>query len=193
MLRIIVTLSFIIISFAHSQEDWAVNLKYFGLTYHPGGGSAGETAYPLALDDEGYWVLQLGAETDLDYKVNEYFYLRSTVALFKDCANLWSGHYHLGFRANYTTDMGVSFRFGIGPTFIWRENWFEAEAVNDWYNGDGFYGKERHSRKFQTAFLWYGGNFEMDYKINEQYTVVYSVIPGFPQVVTSSLGLRFNF
>lgn len=173
-------------------SKWAVNLKYFGLTYHPGGGSAGDTPYKLQIDDKGYYVLQIGAETDLDYKLYPYFYLRGTVALFKDCAYVWSGHYHLGFRANYTTPQGFSFRIGIGPTIIWRENWY-LEPTVEWYRGDGFYGKKRHAKKFQTAFLWYGGNLEIDYSIKKNLALVFSVIPGFPQVVTSSIGLRKSF
>lgn len=175
------------------ENPWAANLKYFGLTYHPGGGSAGENEYPLQIDEEGYWVVQIGAEADLDYYLNEYFLLRSTVAVFKDCANVWSGHYHLGFRGNYSLDSGLSLRFGIGPTLIWRENWWDEPLVNDWYNGDGFYGKERQNGKFQTAFLWYGGNLELDYKVGDKTSLVYSLIPGYPQVFTSSFGLRQRF
>ena len=194
-------LSLIIISLstpansAKSEEfdSWAVNLKYFGLTYHPGGGSSGSSAYPLQIDKEGYFVLQIGAETDLDYYLNEHFLIRTTAAAFKDCAMLWSGHFHLGFRGNYSMDNGLSFRFGVGPTLIWRENWYKEPLVNDWYNGDGFYGREKHNRKFQTAFIWYGGNFEVDYKINQDMAFVYSLIPGYPQVFTSSFGLRTTF
>ena len=194
------TFSFIVVlllgftsTFATTPKDekWAVNAKYLGWTYHPGGGSPErDRQYPLAVDDEAYIVLHIGAEADLDYYVNEYLILRATTAVFSDCYMYWSGHFHLGFRANYDFNDKFSFRVGIGPTLIWRENWWKKVS---WYEGDGFYGKERTSGPLQSAFLWYGGNLEFQWNINETWKFVYSAIPGFPQVVTSAFGLRKNF
>jgi hypothetical protein len=182
---------------SYSQQfktpEFAVNAKYFGLTYHPGGGAdGGEVPYPRSIDDRGYWVLQVGAEVDFDYYINKFVQIRFANALFKDCIDVWSGHISLAPRVSYTTDFGLSARFGIGPTLIWRESWWKSNEV-EWYNGDGFYGKEETDDAIQTAFLWYGGNIEVDYQITEKWGIAYSLIPGYPQVFSNSIGVRRYF
>jgi hypothetical protein len=172
--------------------EQAVNLKYFGLTFHPGGGNATEDyQYPNAIDEDGYWVYQLGGEVDYELQSpTKWWSLRGTVALFQDCIEAWSGHLSLGLRLKHRFKNGFGLDFGIGPTLIWRENWWKKQEVSDWYNGDGFYGKKETNATFQKTLLWYGGNLGLSYMFNEKFGIQYSVIPGYPQVITSSLGLR---
>jgi hypothetical protein len=170
-----------------NTQGFAANYKYMGVTYHPGGGNGD---YIMALDSTGYIVIQLGVEGDLDYYLNRYFLVRSSVSLYKDCAFVWSGFFHVGPRVNLPIGEKFQARIGIGPTLIWRENWYRHV---DWYTGDGFYGKEFESGPIQTAFLWYGGNIEFQYDFNKNWAFVYSVVPGYPQVFTSSFGLRQSF
>jgi hypothetical protein len=170
-----------------TTQGFAANYKYMGVTYHPGGGNGD---YKTALDSTGYIVIQLGVETDLDYYLNKYFLLRASASLYKDCAFVWSGFFHFGFRANLPIGEKFQARLGIGPSLIWRENWYRHV---DWYTGDGFYGHEYEEGPIQTAFLWYGGNVEFQYDFNDKWAFVYSLVPGYPQVFTSSFGLRQTF
>lgn len=174
----------------------SLDLQYFGLTYHPGGGNDDpEHQYPRALDSAAYWVYQVGAQIDLNYTNRSlpYFGLQTTIAAFKDCIDVWSGHVHVGPRLQYRPDLGWGASIGLGPTLIWRENWWKRSDVVPWYNGDGFYGHQRNEDAVQTAFLWYGGNIDLSYMFTPKVGVIYSVIPGLPQVVSSAIGIRGVF
>ncbi len=171
-----------------APERFAVNVKYTGLSYHPGGGENIEH-YKRSLDDKDFWVILVGGQTDIDYIANRFFYLRATTSLYKDCSDLWAGFYHFGFRANWDATEKLSMRLGIGPTLLWRENWFGKVKG---YTRDSFFGPASGG-DFQTAFIWYGGDLDVEWKLNKNIAAVYSMIPGYPEVIQNSLGLRYAF
>ena len=183
---------FATLSFASDKLPLTSNFKYMGLTYHPGGGSNVEgKQYPRAWDKGGYFVQQVGIETDLDYKWKPWLHARATFALYKDCIDAWSGWIGLMPRLNHEFDFGLSVNFGIGPSIIWRESWWGTDYFD--YNGDFFYGKENTGEAIQWAFLWYGGNIELSWDFKNGHGIVYSLIPGYPQVFTSSIGWRMDW
>ncbi len=171
-----------------NKEKFALGLKYTGLTYHPGGGE-NEEPYPRSLDSKDYWVVQVGLQMDEDYLLHKYLYLRSSVSLYRDCADVWAGIFHFGFRANYDFPFRVSARVGIGPTLLWRQNWYHRVKG---YTRDSFFGPAKEET-FQSAFIWYGGDVELEWKVWEKLSLVYSVIPGYPEVILSNIGARYAF
>lgn len=170
----------------HSTQ-FALGADYYALTYHPGGGGA---QYPRQLDDSAYWVLQVGAEGYADYYALPWLIIRAAGASYKDCADVWAGFVHLGFRLNWAPTERTAFRIGIGPSFLWRENWY---GVVKRYRADAFFGRPKVTDNWQTAWIWYGGNLEAEYKFARNVGVLYSLVPGYPLVITSSLGLRYSF
>ncbi|MFC1584999.1 hypothetical protein ACFL5V_05585 [Fibrobacterota bacterium] len=170
------------------QSNLAVAVKYIGLTCHPFGVQGFDFA--LAVDEGGFFVLQVGLETDVDYYLYECLILRASGSLYKDCANVWAGYYHLAPRLSLPITPELIFRIGIGPTIIWRENW---AGEFDRYGGNIFYGDRKEGGTFETAFLWYGGNLDLDWKVNEDYSILYSVIPGLPSAISNSIGVRRRF
>jgi hypothetical protein len=161
-------------------------VKYTGLSYHPDGGE--NEGYPRQLDDGAFWVLLIGGAVEADWRPHKYLYIRAATTFYKDCADLWAGYYHLGFRANY--DIGpVGLRIGIGPTYLWRQNWYGRVKG---YKRDSFFG-EPSGGDFQDAFIWHGGDAEVEWKTHDHVSFVYSVIPGWPEVIQSSIGMRYNF
>lgn len=171
-----------------AKERFAAGLKFTGITYHPDGGE-NEEPYKRSFDDEDFWVLQVGGQLDGDYLLHRFFYLRATTSLYRDCADVWAGFFHFGFRANYDTPFGLSMRVGIGPSYIWRENWL---GVVKGYRRDSFFGPATDGT-FQTAFLWHGGDIELEYRAWDKASIVYSVIPGYPEVIHNSIGARYRF
>lgn len=170
------------------KERFAVGLKYTGLTYHPDGGE-NEEPYPRSLDSRDFWVVQVGGELDGDYKLHKYLYLRGATSLYRDCADVWAGLVHFGFRANYDFPIGLSVRVGAGPTFLWRENWLGKVKG---YKRDSFFGPAKEET-FQTAFIWHGGDIEVEWKVWERTSLVFSMIPGYPEVFHNSAGARYSF
>jgi hypothetical protein len=171
----------------NAPERFGVGLKYTGLSYHPDGGE--HEGYPRKLDDAAFWVLLIGAEADADWRPYRYLYLRGSTSLYKDCADLWAGYYHLGFRANYDLGERVGIRIGIGPTYLWRQNWLHRV---EGYRRDSFFG-DSTGGDFQGKFIWYGGDAEIEWKMDDRIALVYSVIPGWPEVIQSSAGFRYTF
>ncbi len=170
-----------------SANRFGANLLFNGLTYHPGGGE--HEHYPRKLDDAAFWVLQVGAQADLDAYLHRFLLVRGSASLIRDCEDVWSGFFHLGPRLNLPIGSRFVFRVGIGPTLIWRRTWF---GVDPTYHGDSFYGRDS-TGSFQSRFLWYGGNLDFEWKIRRDFSVVYGNIPGWPHVVTSTLGMRYSF
>jgi hypothetical protein len=166
---------------------FAVGLNYYALTYHPGGGGA---VYPRQLDSKAYWVVQVGGEGYADYYVTRWLLVRGGGALYRDCADVWAGHAHLGFRLNWAPADRLAFRIGIGPTFLWRESWL-GKVKN--YRADGFFGRPARGDRFQSAWIWYGGSMEAEVKLRKRLGLIYNFVPGYPYVMTSSLGLRTGF
>jgi hypothetical protein len=177
-----------------ASYDWlapsrfAIGLKYTGLTYHPGGGE-NEEHYKRSLDSKDFWVLQVGAQADVDYIVNRFFYIRAANALYRDCSDLWAGFHHIGFRANWDATERLSLRIGVGPTFLWRQNWFGKVKG---YTKDSFFGPATGG-SFQDAFIWYGGDGDVEWRAWDKVSLLYSVIPGYPEVIQNSVGLRYRF
>lgn len=166
---------------------FGMGLKYTGLSYHPDGGE--NEGYPRQLDDEAFWVLLIGGAVEADWRPHKFLYIRAATTFYKDCADLWAGYYHLGFRANYDIGERVGVRIGIGPTYLWRQNWFGKVKG---YKRDSFFG-EPTGGDFQGAFILYGGDAEVEWKADDRFSFVYSVIPGWPEVIQSSVGMRYTF
>ena len=167
---------------------FAVGLNYTGITYHPGGGENDEP-YKRALDDGDFWVLLVGFQANADYKLHRFVYLRTATSAYKDCSDLWAGFYHFGFRANWDATKRLSLRIGVGPTLLWRENWYGKVKG---YQKDSFFGAASGG-KYQSAFIWHGGDAEAEWKASDRISLVYAMIPGYPEVIQNSLGLRMNF
>jgi hypothetical protein len=168
-------------------DRFGANLQFMGLTYHPDGGENED--YPRKLDDRAFWVLQVGLEGDFDWYFHRYGLVRTSVTLNRDCADVWSGFFHIGPRVNVPLGERFVFRIGIGPTLIWREHWYGKVAG---YRRDSFYGGDT-TGTFQSKFIWHGGNVDFEWKIKPTISLIYSVIPGWPEIITSSFGARYSF
>jgi hypothetical protein len=173
---------------------FGVGAKYMGLSYHPGGGE-NEEHYLRSLDDKDYWVVLVGAQLDADYRALELPALRSSLMIrastsfYKDCSDLWAGFYHLGFRANWDATPRFSVRIGVGPTYLWRQNWFGRVKG---YTKDSFFGKATGG-DYQGKYISYGGDFEAEWRAWPKVSLVYGCIPGWPEVIQNSVGLRRTF
>ncbi len=166
-------------------HHWYLSFQYLGITYHPDGGTTPEV-YPLKLDENAYFVLNVGVAANIDYVLSKYFFLRFTTSLYKDCAFVTAGCFHLGPRVQYYWKKN-GINLGIVPIFSYREDWHQFEEYED----DDFYG-DRVSGKWQYRFFPYAIELEYLRRINDHLEFQYSLIPGAPLVFTSLLGVRFR-
>jgi hypothetical protein len=167
------------------NSHWYLSFQYLGITYHPNGGTTPEI-YPLKFDKKAYFVINVGIAANLDYSLGKYFFLRFTTALYKDCAFVTAGCFHIGPRVQYGWKKN-RINLGIGPLLSFREDWHQFKE----YTTDDFYG-DRVYGQWQYRFFPYAVELEYLHKINELLEFQYSIIPGAPLVFTSLLGIRFS-
>jgi hypothetical protein len=170
----------------NSKKDrWYLSLQWIGLTLHPLGGTHTEI-YPWKLDKKAFLVFQPGGVVNVDFKISRRFFIRYGMSYYKDCAMVHSGYFHLGIRY-VPIDIGRhSLNFGIGPTFLFREDWHQFSQ----YNTDPIFGDRVH-KGWQYRFMAYAGEIEYLFDINDWLQLQYSLIPGLI-VFTSKLGFRFK-
>lgn len=166
-------------------SHWYLSVQYLGITYHPDGGTTPEV-YPLKLDKKAYVVFNVGLAANLDYSLNKYFFLRFTTTLYKDCAFVTAGGFHLGPRVQFSLKKN-RINLGVGPILSFRKDWHQFKE----YQGDDFYG-DRVYGPWQYRFFPYAVELEYLRRINDHLELQYSLIPGAPLIFTSLLGVRFR-
>ena len=161
--------------FAESKEhNYAMNYKLWGLSSH-----IGKDVF-----------LHLGAEVDYDYYVTNSVILRVATSVYEDSSRLLAGFFHLGPRFQAQKFNKIFFRVGVGPTLYWRKNWWKHVSS---YKGSALFGKTYHDSTFETAFFWWCGDIEMEWKFSEKKRLVFTVVPGIPIVVNTNIGLRMVY
>ena len=83
----------------------------------------------------------------------------------------------------------VSVNAGIGPTFLYRRSWYKLPGYNDSFT---FY-KGGKNDDWQYHFILYGGEIETNVKLNDNFDLSFSVIPGGLDLINISFGARYNF
>ncbi len=178
----------VIISFNGLSQD-NLSAKFFGFSFHPDGDLNAENM-PTKLDKNGVVVINLGMifgyesffhKDRLSYKIGTAFY--------SDCGGLFSGLFHVGLRGVILQRKRFSISGGVGPTFIYRRSWY---SKFDEYVNSGFY-NGNETDFWQYKFLWYGGEFEFNYKLNNSLDLSTTFIPGYPKLLELSFGVRYRF
>jgi len=169
-----------------SANDIFVGIKFFGLSIHPTG-ALNSQHMPLKFDERGIFVLNTGISINIEYFVfRDIISIKFVQGLYADCVRKFGGFTHLGFRGRIFQFGKHSLYGGIGPTFIYRRNWHSLE------NYDGSFGffRGEPGDTWQRRFLWYGGEFEYNYALNENISLSTSFVPGFPDLLNLSFGFR---
>ena len=171
---------------AHQQY---LSIQWFGITFHPGGGSVFmRDNYPLKLDKQAYFVLNVGAAVSYDRDLSKRFFIRTQAGAFMDCAWQKSAYVHVGLHFKPITLGRHSINAGLGPMFLVREDWGKFERYR---RGDDFFG-DRVKNGWQHRFFPIGGEVEYLFRINDKFEFQYSVIPGYPAIITSKIGVRMK-
>lgn len=163
------------------------SLKFFGLSLHPYGD---ENAHlmPLNPDGRGYTVLNVGATLAHEIPLaGSGLTLKLMQALYADCAAQTGGFSHIGLRATVFSTNKHQLTGGLGPTLIFRRSW---HRLPDYRPGSFFKGTP--SDDWQYRLLWYGGELEYHYQLNQKTALSLTFIPGFPNIMSLSAGFRYT-
>lgn len=165
-----------------------VGLRLFGLSIHPYGEERNAHLMPLKLDDKAYFVQNLGGILSCEkFMIKDILSAKVAVGMYMDCAAQFGGFAHLGVRGRIFSIQRHKLYGGIGPTFIFRQNWLHLDGYHD---GKLFRGSKQD--KYQCLFLWYGGEFEYRYEMSSRVDGVVSLVPGYPDLVSVSIGFNYK-
>jgi hypothetical protein len=171
------------INLAKAQDN--VGLRFVFGTLHPQGDKMA-FLMPNKLDENAVAVLNWGFIGSYQrYIYKKRFSLKVAQGAYSDCARLFAGHTHLGFRVNFLNGRKHSLEFGFGPTFVYRESWNRFEG----YIQDTKLLK--NTKNWQWNFVWYGGELEYDYSISKNLDLNINCIPGYPKFFTFAVGARY--
>lgn len=159
-------------------------IKYFGLTIHPKGEKQPELM-PYKLDRKAVYVVNFG--TILSYQ--QYIYrdilsIKLAQGVYSDSGGLLAGHTHIGPRIQFFKGKNFEVLFGFGPTLIYRRNW----NIKPGYEPSGLF-KEKGN--VQYKYVWYGGEFEFNQRLNEKFDLSVHILPGYPRIVSFGFGIRY--
>jgi hypothetical protein len=168
-------------------QQSSIGIQYFGLSIHPFGD---ENAFlmPNKLDSRGVLVLNIGAALSYEHYLagKDRFSVKVIQALYADCAARAGGFSHIGIRHKVFKTEKHSLYGGIGPTLVYRRNWQELTD----YQNPGFFRGATDAR-WQYRMLWIGGEFEYSYKISPALELTTMFVPGFPQFMSLSAGVKY--
>ena len=153
-------------------NDVDYNIRFYGYSHH------------LEKD----WFFHPGLQIDRDSYLADWFISRTSIAVYRDSGRLIAGFFHAGFRINARKFDRFYIRLGVGPTFIWRQNWWLHKHG---YDGNTFYGESYHSNRFEYAFLWIGGDIELEWRLDSGKRFIIATVPGYPVIFANSIGIRF--
>ena len=165
-----------------------IGIKFFGLSFHPLGEHKNAHLMPNKLDENAYFVLNLGGILSAEKFVSKIASVKLIQAFYADCATQFGGFSHIGIRFQIFSIEKHTLSGGIGPTFIFRKNW---QKLENYTNPNTFKG-DKDSR-WQYLFLWYGGEFEYKYELNNKLDLTTSFVPDYPDLMSISFGINYKF
>ncbi len=167
----------------YAQDN--IGLRFLFSTIHPDGDDMA-FLMPNRLDKRANIVLNWGFIGSYQrYVYRKRIALKFAQGAYSDCANLFAGHTHLGFRLNVLNGKKHYLEVGFGPTLVYRETWRKL---------DGYVQQTKllkNSKNWQYNFVWYGGEIEYDYAINKNLNLNINCIPGYPDFMTFAVGVRY--
>ena len=170
-------------------ERFAVGVKFISFSLHPKG-SPNAPLMPLKFDSRGVFVYNPGGTLNFEYFIiDDILSAKFVQGLYGDCALQFLGYTHLGFRLRLFKIKQFSVNIGIGPTLIYRQSWFRLKG----YDIAEKFLKGNPSEKWEYRFIWYGGEFECNFCINNAWDLSLSVIPAGFDLINLSTGFRYRF
>ena len=159
--------------YADSFNRWATNTKLMGISSH--------------VDQDVF--AHIGVVIDHDYYLTKNMIIRAGTGAYQDSYDLLAGFFHLGVRFEAQKFNNIYVRVGLGPTFIWRQNWWNHKPG---YEGSTFFGQTKQTGDWETGFLMYGGDIEIEWQTDDHTGIVFTIVPAYPVVINTSFGIRWR-
>jgi hypothetical protein len=166
-----------------------LGLQFFGLAIHPKGDPLNAHLMPFKLDKEARFVVNFGVVASYDHFVyKDIVSIKFAQTFFADCATKFAGVSHVGFRVRVLKIGKHLVQLGIGPTYMFRQNWYDLDGYVQTHPINGEPGD-----KYQTKFIWYGGEIEYKYSLTDFFDISAGFIPHYNIVMSTYLGINYKF
>ncbi len=159
-----------------------------GIGYHPKNKS-NHSYYKWKIDKKGKFVGYAGISIFLTYKVNNYIGFKLLQGLvFHDCAGKFAGISHVGINL-YDDIIGFKFKrdalsMSVGPFWYYRKNWMKIPE----YIHDSTFIRLSKTKKWESLFVWYGGQIEYIHTFNNHKNFALNILPAYPYLYTFGVG-----
>lgn len=171
----------------YSQNN--IGIQFFGLAIHPKGDPLNAHLMPFKLDQKAYFVVNFGVIGSYNHFIyKDIISIKLAQNFFADCALQLAGVTHLGVRVRVFKIGRHLLQLGIGPTYMFRKSWYELDG---YVQTHPIYGDK--TDKWQQRFIWYGGEIEYKYSINDDFDISAGFIPYYNIVMSTYLGINYEF
>ncbi len=178
-----------------ANAQFSVGISISGIGYHPKlEKNRNHEFYKWKVDKKGKFVGYAAVTFFVSYRLNDYFGAKLMQSLvFSDCAGQFAGitHFGLDFHddiigwENKKTQLSAS----LGPFWYYRKNWNKMPN----YQNDPDFIKPSKNSKWETKFVWHGGQIEYAQYLNEQEAVTLNFLPGYPYLYTFGVGMKRTY
>lgn len=165
----------------------AIGIKWMGLTTHL-------KKYPYSknyrgkLDRRGMAVVTDGIVVTLDIYLNQNWHLKIAQSYIPhDCGGKFLGMAHVGLGYTATDFHPHRGSVSFGPMFFYRRSW---HGLPDYSDPSNFFKTSRNGR-WQTKFVWHGGQIEYDYFFRSNQALSLNVVPAVPELFSFTPGWKY--
>jgi len=167
-----------------------ISFETFTLTFHLSENSVSNGhEYPRRLDDRGWIIFMPGLELGYEYSVKNNFIgikgYKLMIGSYSDSRAQQSGYLQIGPRWIINITNKIDINLGIGPLLFFRDSWKKFKN----YNGNAFL-KEKYGYEY-IIFVY--GDIDIRYKVNNDFMIVWGVIPVIPYSIANTIGFSYNW
>lgn len=168
------------------EPRFAIGIKYMGLTAHLKKSPHPEL-YKWNFDKKGYLVWNHGLVFIAEYFVNPEVSFRISQAVIPyDCAGTFLGGTQVGIGyGRFISQSPHEIRVTAGPMWFYRSSWKDLDGYVD----EGLF-KLSKNGKWQTKFVWHGGEIEYNYWTSQNRAFSVNWMPGVPELFTVAPGIK---
>jgi len=182
---------FFLFLFFTAKGQLHIGIAFGGIAYHPQKDKNAQI-YKWKIDKKGHVVAYTSFSLFASYRINRYFGLQFVQAfVLHDCAGKFSGITHLGIDLYddiiQFTNPSDELSGSIGPFWYYRKNWTREKA----YENNPRFIHLSKNKKWETKFVWYGGQIEWIHQFPSSNKMRYSFLPGLPYILTFGVGQEF--
>lgn len=167
-----------------SKAQLTVGVNIGGIGYHTKRVPDTEH-YKWKLNKKGNWAGFVSVSLLVSYRVNDYIGIKAVnTFILQDCAGRYSGISHIGLDIHDDIigwkNPKNQFSMSVGPFWYYRKNWIKEP----WYENDPDFIKLHKNKKWESLFIWHGGQIQYQHFVDEYHSVGINVLPAYPHLYT---------